>query len=95
MFSCEFCEISKNTFFTEHLLVTASEMLTKKLYMNTRKQFFRLDETRLNTSIQAQTFIDIQSIEWMIKSDRTNIKIDICQLCQKWFLQENLWLAAP
>ena len=94
MFSCEFCEISKNTFFTEHL-VTASEMLTKKLYMNTRKQFFRLDETRLNTSIQAQTFIDIQSIEWMIKSDRTNIKIDICQLCQKWFLQENLWLAAP
>ena len=25
MFSCEFCEISKNTFFTEHLLATASE----------------------------------------------------------------------
>ena len=24
MFSCEFCEISKNTFFTEHLRVTAS-----------------------------------------------------------------------
>ena len=24
MFSCEFCEISKNTFFTEHILATAS-----------------------------------------------------------------------
>ena len=24
MFSCEFCEISKNTFFTEHLWATAS-----------------------------------------------------------------------
>ena len=24
VFSCEFCEISKNTFFTEHLWVTAS-----------------------------------------------------------------------
>ena len=24
VFSCEFCEISKNTFFTEHLPVTAS-----------------------------------------------------------------------
>ena len=24
MFPCEFCEISKNTFFTEHLLATAS-----------------------------------------------------------------------
>ena len=26
MFSCEFCEISKNTFFTEHLWATASEI---------------------------------------------------------------------
>ena len=25
MFSCEFCEIFKNTFFTEHLRATASE----------------------------------------------------------------------
>ena len=25
VFSCEFCEIHKNTFFTEHLWVTASE----------------------------------------------------------------------
>ena len=25
LFSCEFCEISKNTFFTEHLWATASE----------------------------------------------------------------------
>ena len=25
VFSCEFCEISKNIFFTEHLLVTAPE----------------------------------------------------------------------
>ena len=24
VFSCEFCEISKNTFFTEHLRTTAS-----------------------------------------------------------------------
>ena len=26
VFSCEFCEISKNTFFTEHLRTTASKM---------------------------------------------------------------------
>ena len=25
MFSCDFCEISKNTFFTEHLWTTASD----------------------------------------------------------------------
>ena len=27
VFSCEFCEISKNIFFTEHLLATASESI--------------------------------------------------------------------
>ena len=27
VFSCEFCEISKNTFFTEHLLVTAFDIV--------------------------------------------------------------------
>ena len=27
VFSCEFCEISKNTFFTEHLRTTTSECL--------------------------------------------------------------------
>ena len=26
VFSCEFCNIPKNTFFTEHLWVTASKM---------------------------------------------------------------------
>ena len=28
VFSCEFCEISKNTYFTEHLRTTASTFLT-------------------------------------------------------------------
>ena len=30
MFPCEFCEISKNIFFTEHLLTTASTFLYPK-----------------------------------------------------------------
>ena len=29
VFSCEFCIISKNTFFTEHVWATASEMIKK------------------------------------------------------------------
>ena len=32
MFSCEFCEIFKNTFFTEHLWTTASEVKDKRLF---------------------------------------------------------------
>ena len=31
MFSCEFCEISKNIFFTEHLCTTASGKISKDL----------------------------------------------------------------
>ena len=27
MFSCEFCEISKNTYFEEHLCTAASELI--------------------------------------------------------------------
>ena len=30
MFSCEFCEISKNTFFTEHVCANASRFITTK-----------------------------------------------------------------
>ena len=35
MFSCEFCEVSKNTFFTEHLWTTASNDL---LWNNTNEE---------------------------------------------------------
>ena len=31
-FSCEFCEISKNTFFIEHLQATASALKVNKLH---------------------------------------------------------------
>ena len=35
VFSCEFCEISKNTFFLEHLWATASELL---IYLESLRQ---------------------------------------------------------
>ena len=34
VFSCEFCGISKNTFFTEHLQTTAPEDYCRKLAMS-------------------------------------------------------------
>ena len=37
LFSCEFCEISKNTSFTEHLRTTAS---VAKMYMQKRKNSY-------------------------------------------------------
>ena len=32
VFSCEFCEISKNSFFTEHIWTTASVTVTRKQF---------------------------------------------------------------
>ena len=34
VFSCEFCEISKNTFFTEHVWATAFELLYFHVELN-------------------------------------------------------------
>ena len=34
VFSCEYCEISKNTFFTEHLWATASKQRYWKMYLD-------------------------------------------------------------
>ena len=39
MFSCEFCEISKNTFLTEHLWATASVCLSSKKNVITEKRY--------------------------------------------------------
>ena len=41
LFYCEFCKISKNTFFTEDLWTTASEFATKMLiFRSSRSQMF-------------------------------------------------------
>ena len=44
VFSCEFCEISKNNFFTEHLWTTASEFVTEMLIFRSRRSqmFFKI-----------------------------------------------------
>ena len=34
VFSCEFCEIFKNTFFTEHVWTTASELINAFYWVN-------------------------------------------------------------
>ena len=41
VFSCEFCEISKNTFFTEHL-ATVSEMMTHGFVSDLTLSYFHL-----------------------------------------------------
>ena len=54
MFSCEFCEIFKNTFFTEHLRTTASEkteadsglvklVVTTNAFFNNQQQGIKIE----------------------------------------------------
>ena len=59
--SCEFCEISKNTFFTKHLWATASALSTKNLNMylkHSRKMLLVFTSFRniLMTEITDQEF---------------------------------------
>ena len=41
VFSCQFCEIFKNIFFTEHLWTTASKLMIEKLIMEDISYIFR------------------------------------------------------
>ena len=40
MFSCELCEISQNTFFTEHLWTTASKTIWIDFGLNNKRKDF-------------------------------------------------------
>ena len=40
VFSCEFCEIFKNTFFTEYFRVTTSQLQSKREYIKVRRLLF-------------------------------------------------------
>ena len=51
VFSCEFCEISKNTFFTEHLLATASSLSNE----NTQDEI-HADNIEKESTIQNSAF---------------------------------------
>ena len=54
MFSCEFCEISKDTFFKEHLRPTASDFirtLTLKLLKNS-------NYSKIKNSLRTMTRLD-------------------------------------
>ena len=45
MFSCEFCEISKNTFSTEHFLTTACLLSEKLLTIEMNKINVKMNKT--------------------------------------------------
>ena len=52
MLSCEICEVSKKAFFMEHLWVTASESLSRKIFI--KETYFQISETKplLNTVLK-------------------------------------------
>ena len=61
MFSCEFCDISKNTFFTEHIWTTASK------YSNFEKNFPKNENILLKTAVPF--------FSWRYKDWKRNISI--------------------
>ena len=52
MFPCEFCEISKNTFFTEHTRKTASEK-RHSLFLDSRTTLYRISSEAVTSDLIA------------------------------------------
>ena len=77
MFSCEFCEISKNTFFTEHLrTVAGSKWLTKWKFI----RFLVKQETKyLDYLLFAFAFLTFRSDFIFIWLENVSISIKTFQ----------------
>ena len=56
MFSCEFFEISKNTFFTEHLWITASELFQFNWYLCVQSHRFLFCTPSSKTRVKSALF---------------------------------------
>ena len=63
MFSCEFCEISKNIFFTQHLWVTASVF-----FQNLRQSSFSHTNLSLCLDNHCMKSVQIRSYFWLVFS---------------------------
>ena len=81
MFSCEFCEISKNTFLTEHLRATASfeltlEMVEKRWFSNFFYCHLR-DQELLSVGLQLFLSISLPFpsaifLTWRLKNEKVD-----------------------
>ena len=66
MFSCEFCEIPKNNFFTEHLLTTASNCrLKNKKFKALFFKAFRHNSFMKEVNERAKS-TKVKSMEWFL-----------------------------
>ena len=72
VFTCEFCEISKNTFFTELLWATASEQ--KYLNSKIESTIPKTKETPLEALMQPNT-TKIQIIPFITLYDPNNLRL--------------------
>ena len=92
MFSCEFCEIFKNNFFTEHLRATASgntSRITVEVFLKTSQN------SRENTCVRVYFFSWAQSCNFVKKETLARVfSWEFCEIFQKTFSTENLWTTA-
>ena len=77
VFSCEFCGISKNNFFTEHLQTTASEDYCRKLAMSLCSLAVNLYSLKqsIEQSIEANCKpVQFRTIHWNFENKLNNLK---------------------
>ena len=97
MFSCKFCEISKNTFLTELLRVTASGCLKLTLvsYRSPRKLYFAIIWQKSSIWNWIKCFWNIKEISTtlmlFLNDVKTRCVIDVWLMCNRCVI-DNSWL---
>ena len=87
MFSCKFCEISKNTFFTEHLRATASDSHSGSV----RKESLRNRiSSRYDISFCFCVFKCSFRTHWTVTNSLWKSKIHVSKVVVFWKLRDKL-----
>ena len=95
VFSCEFCEISENTFFIEHLWTAASGNAKKKFNTDSflKTKFFEKSRiyfkmARTKPRVVLQTFESTGLLQWTILKTKIAVIFTVFGKSIRWFLYE-------
>ena len=102
VFSCEFCEISKNTFFTEDHWTTASRLVINfsdlvpeaAIKRAVLKKFTIFAVRQLRWSLFLIKLQAFRSVTFLQRDSNTGVSCEYCEIFRQTYFEDNLPTAA-
>ena len=102
VFSCEFCEISKKTFFTEHHWTTASRLVINfsdlvpeaAIKRAVLKKFTIFAVRQLRWSLFLIKLQAFRSVTLLKRDSNTGVSCEYCEIFRQTYFEDNLPTAA-